>query len=92
MDRVVIVLGVAMLALTTYVAIKTTPPVGDALKQSVLPDSFNFLAITTLIGSSKVVLGGRRKRAASQMTINVRTTTSAVATIIKAQRNSSMLW
>ncbi len=52
MDRVVIVLGVVMLALTTYVAIKTTPPVGDALVQSVNPDTFNFLAITTLIGGT----------------------------------------
>jgi Mn2+/Fe2+ NRAMP family transporter len=34
MDRVVVGLGVVMLLLTTYVAIKTTPPVGDALRQS----------------------------------------------------------
>ena len=52
MDRVVIVLGIVMLALTTYVAIKTTPPVGDALIQSVAPDQVEFLAITTLIGGT----------------------------------------
>ena len=52
MDRVVVVLGVVMLALTTYVAIKTTPPVGEALVQSVAPDTVQFLAITTLIGGT----------------------------------------
>jgi Mn2+/Fe2+ NRAMP family transporter len=41
-----------MLLLTTYVAIKTKPPVGDALTQSVRPDTFSFLAITTLIGGT----------------------------------------
>ena len=38
MDRVVVLLGVVMLALTTYVAINTEPPVGDALAQSVAPE------------------------------------------------------
>ncbi len=52
MDRVVIGLGVLMLLLTTFVAIKTTPPVGDALVQSVAPETVNFLAITTLIGGT----------------------------------------
>jgi len=52
MDRVVIGLGVLMLALTTFVAIKTKPPVGDALVQSVSPDTVSFLAITTLIGGT----------------------------------------
>jgi len=52
MDRVVIVLGVVMLLVTTYVAIKTTPPAGDALVQSVAPDHVKFLAITTLIGGT----------------------------------------
>ena len=52
MDRVVILLGVVMLALTTYVAIITEPPVGEVLKQSVSPDTFSFLALTTLIGGT----------------------------------------
>src|SRR4029077_17206304 len=52
MDRVVILLGVVMLALTTYVAIITEPPVGEVLKQSVAPDTFSFLALTTLIGGT----------------------------------------
>jgi Mn2+/Fe2+ NRAMP family transporter len=52
MDRVVVVLGVVMLALTTYVAISSTPPVGDALLQSVKPETIDFLSITTLIGGT----------------------------------------
>lgn len=52
MDRAVVLLGVVMLALTTYVAVRTTPPVGDALVQSVAPETVSFLAITTLIGGT----------------------------------------
>ena len=52
MDRLVVVLGVAMIALTTYVAIVSDPPVGDALRNTVLPEKVNFLAITTLIGGT----------------------------------------
>ncbi|MBA8824761.1 Mn2+/Fe2+ NRAMP family transporter [Saccharopolyspora lacisalsi] len=52
MDRLVVVLGVAMIALTTYVAIVSDPPVGAALRQAVLPDEINFLAITTLVGGT----------------------------------------
>ena len=52
MDRIVVVLGVVMIGLTCYVAIVSGPPVGDALRQSVLPDEIDFLAITTLIGGT----------------------------------------
>jgi Mn2+/Fe2+ NRAMP family transporter len=52
MDRLVIVLGVVMLALTAYVAITSSPPVGDALIQTVKPETISFLAITTLIGGT----------------------------------------
>ena len=52
MDRIVVVLGVVMLGLTTYVAITSRPPVGEALKQSVAPGTMSFLAITTLIGGT----------------------------------------
>jgi Mn2+/Fe2+ NRAMP family transporter len=66
MDRVV-VLGVVMLALTTYVAISSSPPVGDALVESVNLGNLdaNFLAITTLIGGTVggyiVYAGAHRK-------------------------------
>jgi Mn2+/Fe2+ NRAMP family transporter len=52
MDRVVILLGVVMIVLTTYVAITSSPPVGAAAKQAIAPDTFSFLAITTLIGGT----------------------------------------
>ena len=52
MDRIVIVLGVLMIGLTLYVAIVSNPPVGNAMRQAVLPDQIDFLAITTLIGGT----------------------------------------
>ena len=52
MDRVVILLGFVMIALTTWVAIATSPPVGDALLQSVAPETVDLLVITTLIGGT----------------------------------------
>lgn len=51
-DRIVIVLGALMIALTAYVAIVSQPPVGQALKNTVLPDQISSLAITTLIGGT----------------------------------------
>lgn len=52
MDRVVVLLGAVMIALTTFVAIKTQPPLGEALRQTVSPDTASFLVITTLIGGT----------------------------------------
>jgi Mn2+/Fe2+ NRAMP family transporter len=52
MDRVVVVLGLVMIALTTYVAITSGPPVVDALRNTVLPENVEFLVITTLIGGT----------------------------------------
>lgn len=52
MDRIVVVLGVVMIAMVLYVAIVSDPPVGEALRQSVLPDEVSFLIITTLIGGT----------------------------------------
>jgi len=52
MDRVVILLGLVMIGLTTFVAVKTQPPVGDALLQTVAPETASFLVITTLIGGT----------------------------------------
>lgn len=51
-DRVVIVLGLVMIALTVYVAIVSAPPVGDALRQTFVPDELNFAAITTIVGGT----------------------------------------
>lgn len=52
MDRIVVVLGVVMIAMVLYTAFVSDPPVGDALRQSVLPDEVDFLIITTLIGGT----------------------------------------
>ncbi|HET7304121.1 MAG TPA: NRAMP family divalent metal transporter [Segeticoccus sp.] len=52
MDRIVVVLGGLMIVMVTVVAIKSGPPVGDALRQTVLPDQVSFLIITTLIGGT----------------------------------------
>lgn len=51
-DRVVLVLGLVMITLTTYVALTSAPPVGRALRNVVLPEQVSFLAITTLIGGT----------------------------------------
>ena len=52
MDRIVIVLGFVMIAMTGYVAVISHPPVGLALRNAVLPDQVDFLAITTLVGGT----------------------------------------
>ena len=52
MDRIVVALGLVMIALTAYVAVSSGPPVGRALQNVVLPDQVSFLAITTLIGGT----------------------------------------
>jgi Mn2+/Fe2+ NRAMP family transporter len=51
-DRIVVVLGIAMIVLTTYIAITSGPPVGQALKNVVLPEQVDVLAITTLVGGT----------------------------------------
>ena len=52
MDRIVVLLGVVMIAMVSYVAVVSDPPVGEALRQTVMPDSVDFLIITTLIGGT----------------------------------------
>ena len=51
-DRIVVVLGLLMIVLTTYIAVTSGPPVGQALKNVVLPEEVSFLAITTLVGGT----------------------------------------
>ncbi len=52
MDRIVVVLGFVMIAMTAYVAFVSHPPVGAALRNAVLPERVDFLAITTLVGGT----------------------------------------
>ena len=52
LDKIVVLLGAIMILLMLYVAIVAAPPVGEALKNAVLPENINFLIITTLIGGT----------------------------------------
>lgn len=51
-DRLIIVLGFVMIGLTLFVALVSNPPVGEALRQSVIPATIDFAAITTIIGGT----------------------------------------
>ncbi|MFP7366410.1 NRAMP family divalent metal transporter [Corynebacterium callunae] len=52
LDKFLVVLGIIMIALTVYVAFVSGPPVGSALKNTVLPDTIDWLVITTLVGGT----------------------------------------
>lgn len=52
MDIVLVVLGVGMIVMTVIVAIMSQPPIGDALRQTFVPDELNFATITTIVGGT----------------------------------------
>ena len=52
LDRIVLVLGIVMILLMGFVAIASNPPVGEAARQTVLPDSVDMLIIVTLVGGT----------------------------------------
>ena len=52
MDRVTQIAGFIMIFLMIYVAISTAPPVGEAVKQTFVPQEFGWLAIVTLVGGT----------------------------------------
>jgi Mn2+/Fe2+ NRAMP family transporter len=52
MDRAVVALGLVMIAMTGYVATVSSPPIGAAMRNAVLPEQVDFLAITTLVGGT----------------------------------------
>lgn len=52
LDRIVVVLGVGMIAMTAYTAIVSRPPLGEAIHNAVLPEHMDFLAITTIVGGT----------------------------------------
>lgn len=51
-DRIIVILGMIMIGMTLFVAIVSNPPVGEALRQTVLPDEINFATITTIVGGT----------------------------------------
>ncbi|MDS9467733.1 divalent metal cation transporter [Paracoccus sp. MBLB3053] len=52
LDRMIIGLGLLMIVMTVIVALTTNPPVGEALRQAVLPDTIDFATITTIVGGT----------------------------------------
>lgn len=52
LDRVIIVLGIVMIGMTLIVAISANPPVGEALRQTMWPDTIDFPTITTIVGGT----------------------------------------
>ncbi|MCW2574375.1 MAG: hypothetical protein JWR66_405 [Modestobacter sp.] len=51
-DRAVITLGATKIALIAFVAVKTTPPVGEAVVRTFAPQGLDFLPVITLIGGT----------------------------------------
>ncbi|WP_427869859.1 NRAMP family divalent metal transporter [Leucobacter luti] len=52
LDRALVILGILMIGFTAAVAIVASPPVGDALRQTILPDTIDFAVITTIVGGT----------------------------------------
>lgn len=52
MDTLTKVLGAAMILLVGYVALSTSPPVGEAVSKTFMPDSIPIFAIVTLVGGT----------------------------------------
>ncbi|MFD5224295.1 NRAMP family divalent metal transporter [Microbacterium sp. NPDC058342] len=52
MDVVLVVLGVGMIVMTVIVTVVAQPPVGDALRQTIIPDDIDFATITTIVGGT----------------------------------------
>ena len=52
LDRSLIGLGLLMIGMTVVVALVSNPPVGDAMRQMVLPEIVDFATITTIVGGT----------------------------------------
>ncbi|KRW94721.1 NRAMP family divalent metal transporter [Paracoccus sp. MKU1] len=52
LDRSLIGLGLLMIGMTLVVAVVSNPPVGDAMRQMVLPEIVDFATITTIVGGT----------------------------------------
>ncbi len=52
LDRVVLLLGLVMISATAGIAVTSNPPVGEALRNAVVPETFDFVAVTTIIGGT----------------------------------------
>lgn len=52
MDFFIQLAGVVMIGLTIFIAFKTSPPVGEAVVKTIVPDQIDILAIITLVGGT----------------------------------------
>lgn len=52
LDRAIIGLGLLMIGMVTVVALSSNPPVGEALRQTVMPEVIDFATITTIVGGT----------------------------------------
>jgi Mn2+/Fe2+ NRAMP family transporter len=52
MDRFAQFLGFVMVGLTVYVAIASTPPIGEAVVRTIVPERVDVFAIVTLVGGT----------------------------------------
>ena len=52
LDRTIIWLGLLMIGMTLFVTIVSNPPVGEALRQTVLPEVIDFPSIVTIVGGT----------------------------------------
>ncbi|WP_136162980.1 NRAMP family divalent metal transporter [Sphingomonas flavalba] len=52
LDRLIVALGLVMIGMTLVVALLSDPPVGEALRQAVLPDRVDFATIMTIVGGT----------------------------------------
>ncbi|WP_390905013.1 NRAMP family divalent metal transporter [Nesterenkonia marinintestina] len=52
LDRIVVGCGALLILLMLYMAVTTAPPVGEAMRETVLPSEIDFFVITTLIGGT----------------------------------------
>ncbi len=52
LDRSVVLLGLLMIGATLVIAVTSRPPVGEAVRSVVAPDTFDFVAVTTIIGGT----------------------------------------
>jgi len=52
MDRFAVALGLVLVVLTWYVAVASTPPLGEALHRTFVPEQLDVLAILTIVGGT----------------------------------------
>lgn len=89
LDRIVIALGILMVVATLAIVFTSNPPVGDALRSAVVPDTFDAKATTTIIGGT---VGGYITYAGAHRLIDSgRTGVEHVAEITRASIVSILL-